>query len=190
MASDAGLAPLQGKRDYDKVKSDLAAAGYKGETVAMMVPTDYATLKAVGDVAADMMKRCGMTVDYQAVDWGTMLARRNKQTPVDQGGWSCFITGWAGLDWMNPAGHIAMRGNGLKGYPGWFESAKIETLRSDWLAATDIAKQQAICRDLQVACMEEVPFWPLGQFIQPTANRRSITGFQNGFATFWGIRPA
>ncbi len=190
MASDAGLAPLLGKRDYAKVKADLAAAGYKGETVAMMVPTDYATLKAIGDVAADMMKRCGMTVDYQAVDWGTMLARRNKQTPVDQGGWSCFITGWAGLDWMNPAGHIAMRGNGLKGYPGWFESAKVETLRSDWLGATDVAKQQAICRELQITCMEEVPYWPLGQFIQPTANRRSVTGFQNGFATFWGIRPA
>jgi peptide/nickel transport system substrate-binding protein len=190
MASDAGLAPLLGKRDYDKVKADLKAAGYNGETVAMMVPTDYATLKAIGDVAADMMKRCGMTVDYQAVDWGTMLQRRNKQTPVDQGGWSCFITGWAGLDWMNPAGHIAMRGNGLKGYPGWFESAKIEALRTDWLNATDLARQQQICKDLQVACMEEVPYWPLGQFIQPTANRRTATGFLNGFATFWNIRPA
>ena len=31
---------------------------------------------------------------------------------------------------------------------------------------------------------------PLGQFIQPTAYRGSVTGVLNGFATFWNVRPA
>jgi len=190
MASDAGLAPLEGPRDYDKVKRDLKTAGYNGERVVLLVPTDYVSLKAMGDVSADMMKRCGMNVDYVATDWGTMLQRRMKKTPIDQGGWSCYVTGWAGLDWMNPAGHIAMRGNGEAGYPGWFSSQRVESLRNDWLDATDAGKRQAICRDLQSTCMEEVPFWPLGQYVQPTANRTSVTGFLNGFSTFWNIRPA
>ncbi len=84
---------------------------------SLLVPTDYVQLKAMGDVAADMMKKCGMNVDYIATDWGTMLQRRTKKTPVDQGGWSCFVTGWTGLDWINPAGDIALRGNGEAGWP-------------------------------------------------------------------------
>ncbi len=190
MASDAGLAPLEGKRDYDKVEQDLKAAGYAGERVVLLVPTDYVSLRAMGDVAADMMKKCGMNVDYVATDWGTMLQRRNNRDPVEHGGWSCFVTGWAGLDWKDPAGHIAMRGNGDAGYPGWSTSPRIESLRQDWLLASGVPAQQAICRDLQEACMQDVPFWPLGQYIQPTANRTSVTGFLNGFATFWNIRPA
>jgi peptide/nickel transport system substrate-binding protein len=190
MGSDTGLAPLTGKRDYDKVKQELKAAGYTGERVVLLVPTDYVQLKAMGDVAADMMKQCGMIVDYVSTDWGTMLQRRTKKTPVDQGGWSCYVTGWAGLDWMNPAGHISLRGTGEAGYPGWFTSTRVESLRADWLAATETAKRRVICEDIQRVCMEEVPFWPLGQFIQPTANRTSVTGFQNGFSTFWSVRPA
>ena len=33
MASDAGLEVFTGKRDYDAVKKEIAAAGYKGEKV-------------------------------------------------------------------------------------------------------------------------------------------------------------
>ena len=190
MGTDAGLAPLAGPRDFDKVKQALKAAGYAGERVVLLVPTDYVQLKAMGDVAADMMKKCGMNVDYISTDWGTMLQRRTKKTPVDQGGWSCFVTGWSGLDWMNPASDVALRGTGEAGYPGWFSSPRVEALRTDWLNATETAKRQAICADIQQTCMEEVPFWPLGQFIQPTANRTSVTGFLNGFSTFWNIRPA
>jgi peptide/nickel transport system substrate-binding protein len=40
-ASDAGMAPLLGARDYGKVKADLAAAGYKGEKVVLLAATDF-----------------------------------------------------------------------------------------------------------------------------------------------------
>ena len=38
--------------------------------------------------------------------------------------------------------------------------------------------------------MEEVPYYPLGNYIQPTAHRASVTGVLPGFATFWNVRPA
>jgi ABC-type transport system substrate-binding protein len=106
MASTAGLDPLRGPRDYGKVKEMLKTAGYAGEKVVMVVATDYAQFKAIGDVAADMMTQSGMNVDYVATDWGTMLQRRNNKGPVDQGGWNCFFTGWEGLDHMNPSNHL------------------------------------------------------------------------------------
>ncbi len=37
------------------MKADLAAAGYKGEKVALLVATDFPVLKALADVGADMM---------------------------------------------------------------------------------------------------------------------------------------
>ncbi len=190
MGSEVGLDPLRGPRDYDKVKADLKAAGYKGERVVLIVPTDYVVLKALGDVTADMLKRCGMTVDYVATDWGTMLQRRTKRTPVEEGGWSLFVTGWTGLDWMNPATDIPLRGNGLSGYPGWYDSPRMEAMRAAWLTATDEAARVHIAQDMQRLAMEEVPFWPLGQYFQATASRSSVAGIPRGFATFWNVRPA
>ena len=189
MASDAGLEPLTPPIDLDKARAELKAAGYKGERVVLIVPTDYVTLKAMADVAADTMRSIGMTVDYVATDWGTMLQRRNNKGPVDQGGWSCFVTGWAGLDWSTPAGHIALRSNGEAGWPGWSNDPKLESLRQDWLTATDEAKQKAICADIQREAMEQVPFFPLGQYLQPTAYRTRLSGMNDGFSTFWNIKP-
>ena len=80
------------KKVLAKVKEMLKQAGYAGEKVSMLVATDYAQFKAIGDVAADMMGQVGMNVDYVATDWGTMLQRRNNKGPVDQGGWNLFVT--------------------------------------------------------------------------------------------------
>ncbi len=188
--SDVGLEKLEGRRDFAKAKADLKAAGYNNERVVLMVASDYPILKALGDVGADMLQRAGMNVDYIATDWGSMLQRRTKRTPVSEGGWSLFVTGWTGLDWMNPAGDIALRGNGTAGYPGWYSSDKMEAMRGDWLGAPDQAARVQIAQTMQRLAMEEVPFWPLGQYFQPTAYRTSVTGFTHGFATFWNLKPA
>ncbi len=90
LASDAGMSVLTGKPDYDKVKKDLQAAGYKGEKIVLMAPQDSSAGKAESDVAAEMMRRVGMNVDYQAVDWGTVVQRRVSKSPPDQGGWNAF----------------------------------------------------------------------------------------------------
>jgi peptide/nickel transport system substrate-binding protein len=192
MASEVGLEPLIGPRNYPKVREMLKAAGYAGEKVAMLVATDYAQFKAIGEVAADMMNRIGMNVDFVATDWGTMLQRRNNRGPIDQGGWSCFSTGWEGVDHMDPSNHYAIRGNGTEpsAWPGWCVSPRLEELRNAWFAAPDLAAQQAICRDIQVQAMQDVPSIPLGQYVQPTAYRNTITNIRQGFPVFWNVRRA
>ena len=192
MASDAGLAPLEGKRDYAKAKEMLKAAGYAGEKVTMLVATDYAQFKAIADVVADSMGQAGMNVDYVATDWGTMLQRRNNRGPASQGGWSCFFTGWEGEDHLNPSNHYAMRGNGndAAAWPGWCVSPKLEDLRNAWFDAPDEAAQKQVCMDLQRQAMLDVPSLPVGQFQTPTVYNKRIKGVLNGFATFWNVRPA
>ena len=187
MASDAGLDALQGPHDLPAIARDIRAAGYDGQPVTLIVPTDYLHMRLMGDVFADTMRNVGMTVDYVATDWATMLSRRNNRGPRDKGGWNGFITSWTGSDWLSPATHISIRGNAA--YPGWSTSPRTEDLYRAWFAAPDLPARQAICRDMQRQCMEDVPYFPLGQFAQSTATQR-LTGVLRGFATFWNVRPA
>lgn len=190
MASDAGLSALTAQRDPERAKQALREAGYSGETVLLMVPSTSPVLAAIGEVAADMLKRCGMTVEVYPVEFNAMLSRRVRKDKVADGGWSAYVTNWVGLDWLNPAVHISLRGNGEAAAPGWPTSAKIEELRTQWLAAPGLAAQQAICRQIQMQAFEDVPYYPVGAFLQPTAYRSDkITGLNEGFATFWNVRP-
>ncbi len=188
LANDAGMAAITGPRDWDRSRQALKAAGYQGETVALIVPTDFPNLKALADVGADMLRRIGMTVDYQAMDWGTLLTRRAKKDPVAQGGWSLFFTFSSGTDQMTPATQLMMRGNGANAWFGWPDDPKLEELRAAWFAAPDAAAQKQVAEQLQLRVFETVPFVPLGQYFQPTAYRSNVTGMLSGFATFWNVK--
>ncbi len=187
LANDAGMAALTAPRDFGALKRDLVQAGYKGETVALIVPTDFPNLKALADVGADMLHKIGMAVDYQAMDWGTLLTRRAKKDPVAKGGWSMFFTFSAGTDLATPAAYLMMRGTGENAWFGWPTDAKLETLRDAWFAAPGLEAQQAIARDIQTEVFETVPFVPLGQYFQSTAYRKTVHGVLDGFATFWNV---
>lgn len=190
MASTDGLEVFTRRPDYAKVQADLRAAGYNGETVLLMVPSNSSVLMSQGAVAADMLRKAGMTVEVFSVEFNAMLQRRNRKGPVSEGGWSAFMTNWAGADWLNPARHIALRGNGEAGYAGWATIPRIEELREAWFRAPDEAAQKAICREIQLEALREVPYYPLGQYLQPTAYRSNLTGILDGFATFWNVRRA
>ncbi len=191
LASKAGMEPLLGKRDYDKVKRVLAAAGYKGERVVLLAPTDLNVLKMQGDIAGDMLKRAGLNVDVQAMDWGSVVGRRVNKGPIDKGGWNVACTFWAGGDQLNPAGHTFLRGNGEAGGNwGWPNSPKLEELRNAWFDAPDLAAQQKLAQDMQVQVMQDVPYIPLSQTMQATAFRKDITNVPNGFAMFWNVRKS
>jgi peptide/nickel transport system substrate-binding protein len=188
MASDVGLEVFTGPRDYDGAKKELEAAGYKGEKVVVLAPTDLAVLKAEADVGADMMKKIGLNVDYQAMDWGTVVQRRASQKPIDQGGWNVFHTFWSGLDQTNPVGHVFLRGNGKEGMLGWPTAPKLEELRTQWIAAPDLAAQKKIAVEMQRQALIDLPYVPLGQTFAPTCFANDISGVLNGFVIFWNVK--
>jgi peptide/nickel transport system substrate-binding protein len=188
LASDAGMSTLTGKRDDDAVKQALEAAGYQGEKVVLMSPTDQPTNKALSDVAADMLKRVGVNVDYQATDWGMVVQRRSLTKPPAEGGWNLFVTGFSGLDFATPASHLPLRGNGKGAWFGWPTMPKIEDLRTAWFNAPDEAAQKKIGEEIQLQAFEDVPYYPLGLAQLPTAFRADITGVPEGFPLFWNVR--
>jgi peptide/nickel transport system substrate-binding protein len=188
MASDAGMQALAGKRDYGAVKTALEKAGYQGEKVVFMVGTDQPVLNALSPVAADMLKKVGVNVDYQATDWGMVVQRRSLTKPPAEGGWNLFITGFSGLDFFTPASHLPLRGNGKAAWFGWPDDPKMESLRESWFNAPDLAAQKKVAEDMQLQAFDNVPYWPLGSSLQPTAFRKDVTGVPEGFVIFWNVR--
>ncbi len=188
MASDVGLEALSGPRDLDRARREIIAAGYKGERVVVPVPTDFPSLKALGDVGVDLFKKLGLNVEYAAMDWGTLLQRLPKMDPVEQGGWSAFHTFWSGLDQLNPAVNGSLRANGKAAGRGWPTSAKLESLRDDWLAATNPVQQKHIAEDIQRQAWIDLPYIPVGQLLASTTYRSDLTGVLGGFALFWNVR--
>ena len=188
MANDAGMQALTGKRDLTAVKRAIHAAGYRGEKIVVLWPTNEAILKALGDITIDTLKQLDLNVDAQAMDWPTVMQRRTKIEPVDQGGWSLFDTSWPGQDMMIPIGHAYLRGNGRAAAAGWPDSPKIEALCQEWLAAPDIAAQKAAAERLQLQALEDVPYIPLCQYFSFVAYQANLTGILKGIPVFWNVR--
>jgi peptide/nickel transport system substrate-binding protein len=165
MASDAGMGNIHPRPDHDRARRDLQAAGYKGETVALMVATDAPIIKAASDVAADAMRRSGMNVDYQAIDFGTVVQRRVIRKPPAEGGWNALCSYSGSSDFWTPATHYLLRGQGEKAYFGWPSSTRLEELRDAWFDAPDLAAQQKIAADIQAQAFVDVPYIPLGAIL-------------------------
>ncbi|MBV9537554.1 MAG: ABC transporter substrate-binding protein [Acidisphaera sp.] len=189
MANDAGIAALAGPRSLDAAKRALEQAGYKGERVVLLGPADVPYAKILADVTADLYKRLGLNLDYQQMDWGTLVQRRAKTDSLDHEGWSVFQTNWPGPDQANPAVHVFLRGNGRDAAPGWPDSPAIEQLRNAWLRTADTDEQKQLARKIQMQAFEDVPYIPLGQMITPTAHRADLAGMIPGAVpVFWNIR--
>ena len=153
--------------------------------------TDFPAIHPLGVVAADMLKQIGMNVELQETDWGTLVQRRSNHETVDKGGWSIFCTFGPSSGYINPASSGIIRGLGLAGWYGWWESAKAEQLVQDWLDAPDASRQKAIATELARLAMDELPYVTLGQWFGKTAYRKSITGVMQGLAPYpWNVRPA
>jgi len=190
MANTAGMEALNGKHDIAKLKADIAAAGYKGERVVYLTATDVPRINAICSVGADMLRKLGMNVDEISTDWGTVVQRAVSKQPLDKGGWNMFGSFWGGYDFLNPAGHLPLRGTGDKGWNGWPTSTKLEALRQTWLEAPDVASQKKLAEQIQMQAFADVPFLPLGAYLQPTAYKANLTGMLTGLPLFTNLRRA
>jgi len=188
LATEAGIEVLTSKRDLPRVRQALLDAGYRGERVALMSPSNYPDLNPLGLVGADVLKRVGMNVDLQEIEWGTLLQRRASRQPIDKGGWNIFVTTIAGTNNFDPASQLGIRGNGDHAWFGWPTAPKLEALREAWFAAPDLAAQKAVCAQLQMQFWQDVPYLPLGVTYQTTAYHRSWSGMRAGFPQFYDIQ--
>ncbi len=190
MATDAGMDVFKGRKDFDALKAEVIAAGYKGEHVVMLAGTDSPVNNAASEVTADLLRKMGFVVDYISTDWGSVVQRRTSQQPPDKGGWNLFAVSADGDYFADPTVIPSIRANGRDAWVGWPDSPEIERFYKDWFIALDQAGRQAIARDLQLQTWRDVPYIPVSQVFLPTIYRRNVTGVLPGFIKFWNVQKA
>src|SRR5215813_12305288 len=175
--TNAGADALLKGPNPANAKQLIQEAGYKGERIVLMSATDQPIVHGQALVTLEALRKAGFNVDFQAMDWGTLITRRASKEPIDKGGWSIFHTWTSAPDFFSPAVNLPLRANGEKAWFGWPSDPQIEALIDEWFKAPDLAAQKKLAADIQIeAYANDVPYVPTGQFVAPTAFRKNLDG--------------
>jgi peptide/nickel transport system substrate-binding protein len=178
---------LKGPRKLDFAKRMLDEGGYAGEPIVCMAAQDIPHHKAWGDVTVDLLKRLGVNVDFAAVDWGTVVARRAQKKPPSQGGWHMYHTSIYGVDAVTPTYNF-LRAEGTSFANGWANSPAMEKEVAAWFDATTLDREKATAGRLNKAFIDDVVYAPLGWYLRYYAWRTSLAGVTQGpLPFFWGV---
>jgi len=161
--------------DPDKIRSLFKEAGYDGAPMVLMDPTDQQNLHMLAQVLNEHMKKVGLNVDLQAMDWSTLVSRRAiKTAPAqDRGGWHIFPTAWPSATMMdpflNPPLDTSCDG---KNWFGWPCDDELARLRLAYIAAKDDAERHRTVEAIQHRFLEAAPYAYAGQYFPPIAYRK------------------
>ena len=187
LASDKGMDGLL-ESNFTKAQALLKEGGYDGTPIVLMQSTDLDVLTNLAPVAKSLMEKAGFKVDMQSMDWQTVVARRAKKDPANAGGWHAFLTSWVAADITNPVMAAYFNSACDKALFGWPCDSEMEKLRDQFARETDPAKQKAIAEAVQVRATEMTSHINLGQWYQPIAARKNVTGILTApVPVFWNI---
>ena len=135
---------LKGPRNLDAAKQLLAERGYAGQPVTCLVAQDQPITKAQGDVTADLLKRLGMKVDFAAIDWGTVGARRAAEDAARPGRLA-DVPHLACRRRLHQPGrrHRRFRANGDNAWFGWPNIPEVEAEIAAWYDAKTLDEEKA-----------------------------------------------
>lgn len=172
-----------------KAKALLQEAGYKGEPVVLMRPTDNPTIGKLPLVAKQQLEQAGFKVDMQSMDWSTLVARRARKDAPTAGGWSAFLTSWTSSDILNPLTMAMMNASGEKGWFGWQNDPALEAIKVQFAQARTDADKKKFAQAAQLQAFQSVTHVPVGQYNQPAALRKNVSGLvPAGAQVYWNIR--
>jgi peptide/nickel transport system substrate-binding protein len=188
-ASDVGAGEIAKGGNMEAAKKALAESGYDGTPIVVLAASDVLMLKAQPIVVAQLLRQAGFKVDLQTMDWQTVVSRRANQKPVGEGGWNMFFTFSVAADVMNPIVSSQLGGKGKSSWFGWPDDPKLEALKDKFVRAASLEEQKKIAADIQQEVYDQVILLPLGQFLAPSAWRKSLSGVLDGPATpvFWNV---
>ncbi|MDB5370583.1 MAG: transporter substrate-binding protein [Roseomonas sp.] len=178
-ASAAAMEALNTPRDIDLARKLVRESGYDGTPIVQLATPDSPTLNPLSEVTRAMFLEIGLKVDYQTMDWGTLLNRtRSRDTSQP---WHCYAVTWSGLWVSNPGSSIPLYGE--------VPDPAMMTLKSDWLQAPDLPARKNMAEAMQRKAFENPPFIPLGQWRTPQLMRDNVTDVvKASTAVFWNVR--
>jgi peptide/nickel transport system substrate-binding protein len=174
--------------NFEASRKILKEVSYDGTPIVILQTSDLAVLTNLAPVAKTLLERGGFKVDVQSMDWQTQVARRAKKDPVDKGGWNISMTAAAAVLLLDPVNNHYAEASGDRAQFGWPLDEEIEKLRSAFVRESDPNKQLEIAEQVQKRIMDLGVTVPLGQFVQPLARRKGVSGnLLSPVTVFWNV---
>lgn len=171
----------------ERARAMLRETGYNNERVVLLHATDVQSIDLAASVVADTLRRVGFNVDDQAMDWPSLNARRARQEPVGQNGWSGFAAITSGYDMGFPVTNFYV-GYSCRPFPGWSCDERIPALLDRFVSTNDQAEQRRLANEMQDVAQETVSVVSGGQVPIPAAYRASLRNLLSvGFPVFWNV---
>jgi peptide/nickel transport system substrate-binding protein len=174
--------------NFEESKKLLKEADYDGKPIVVMQTTDLGELTNLAPVAKSLLERGGFKVDVQSMDWQTQVTRRAKKVPVDQGGWNVSMTAASVVLLSDPIVNHYTEASGDRAQFGWPLDEEIEKLRMAFARESDPKKQRELAEAVQKRVLDLGVTVPLGQYVQPMARRKGVSGnLVSAVTVFWNV---
>ena len=162
---------LFSENNPEKAKALLKQAGYAGEEIIIMDPTDFPTIHPIALPLKEQLEAVGINIKIKAVDWAGDLAIYGTKE-----GWHLFTA------WSSSASYHPLVGNQFRtykkdiadavrvwGYPvgkGYENGDKMEQLRTDFAFATSREEELAIAKKMGDIAWSDPRWVNFGAFFQ------------------------
>ncbi|CDX45285.1 putative peptide ABC transporter periplasmic-binding protein y4tO [Mesorhizobium sp. ORS 3359] len=178
--------------DPKKAEQLFKEAGYAGEMVVILQPTDWMEASNASQFLAAALRKIGVNAELAPSDWGGIAKRRANKGPVENGGWNIFITTGSEYALGDPFASPFLPANGDKAWYGWPKNDEYEALRVKWADVATLEERKALARKMQGIWWDFVGDVRLGQYFLPIARRKTLTGLISMpvVVPMWNMRKA
>lgn len=160
--------------DLEKAKQLISESGYAGEKVLILDPTDWREGDLASQLLASVLQKAGINVELAPMTWSELAVRRDKKVPVEEGGWSTFITTYSDFELGNPMSTPLFLMNGERAWYGWPKNDEYEALRAKWPDTETLEERKKLAREMQRVWWDHVGVAYLCQTSAPAARSKSL----------------
>ncbi|MBI0433399.1 ABC transporter substrate-binding protein [Roseomonas sp. KE0001] len=191
LSSEAGGEAL--RPDMERARAVLRESGYDNERVVLLDAQTSSLIHPMAMVVSDQMRRLGLNVDHQVMDWATAAQRWLSSEPVERGGWSAVPVVYTGFDMADPLVNVGISYNGTRAAPWLYDDAALTPLLREFEAEPEdnMERRRALAAEMNRRALINVNMPLTGQFSSPAVWRSELQGVIDfGFPVLWNIRRA
>ncbi len=160
-------------KDMAKAKALLAEAGYKGEEIVVLTDSTIQNHKDTGVVAAEQLKKAGLNIKLNMVDWPTAFNLRDKPD-----GWSLWTLGMGIEPYEGPYNVASFfttdhEGKGAQ----WVSDPELARANKVLTTSTSLEERKKAFADFQTRMFEWVPAIKVGDLGRYQATRANVQGY-------------